>query len=243
MQFSLTTTEKSGILQECERYLRLGVAGITGDTARLAQFTNYVNKESRKVWHMIFTSYDGWQYDDGNQTDLPAAAATLTASQTSYALPTGSLTVKGVEVKDASGNWTQLTPITEEEIRTMSAVGQFMTTTGQPLYFQLLGQTVKIFPASNYTQASSFKVFFDRGSVAFVTTDTTATPGFASEYHDILPIGASLHALKVEQPTSLSIPYLENEYKEYEYKIKEYYSMKSNKLFRPVLRMRQEDTR
>lgn len=238
MQFSVTTTEKNGILQACERYMRFADAGITGNTARLAQFTNFINRHNRKVWHMIFSAYGGWQYDDANQTDLPAATATITADQTSYALPTGSLTVRGVEVKNTGGVWSGLLPITEEQIRERQAMGEFYKTSSQPLFYQLVGQTVRIYPASNYTQSSSFKVFFDRGSVAFLTTDTTKEAGFASEYHDILPIGASIDALTIEQPDSSTLALLRAEYADYEKKIKDFYQTKFSQMFPPRIRVR-----
>ncbi len=180
---------------------------------------------------MIFVSYGGWQFEDGNQTDLPAASATITSAQVSYSLPSGSLTVRGIEVKDTGGIWTQLRPITEEQIRQREAMGEFFKTSGQPLFYQLIGQTVRIFPASNYTQASSFKVFFDRGSVAFASTDTTATPGFASEYHGILPLGAALEYLKVKAPNDATIPYLRADFQEYELKLKTFYQTKWSNMF------------
>lgn len=203
----------------------------------LKEFTAHVNEIQSRVWHMIFTSYGGWQYDDGNQTNLPAASDTISANQTSYALPSSALTVRGVEVKDEGGTWRQLTPITEELIRDVEAMGEFLKTPSQPMYYQLVGESVRIFPAANYTQASSFKVFFDRASVAFESTDTTDTPGFASEYHGILPIGASLEYLKIKKPGDATLAHLLRDFQEYERKIKQFYSMRWSQMFPPRIRV------
>ncbi len=258
MQFSVTTTEKSGIIQSCERMTRLGDATISGTASLLAEFTNYSNEFSREVWALIFSVYGGWQYEDGNQSDLPASVATLTSGQTTYALPSGSLTVKGIEVKDTSGNWTALQPITEEEIRAQvsvgsasgqisslsnGAVGQFMTTSGQPRYFQLVGQTVRMFPASNWTQASSFKVFYDRGSVSFLTTDTTKTPGFASEFHDVIPLGASCAWYEINAPEDNTYIALRARLVQKKMDIQHFYESQGRRLFPSRLRVRQEDNR
>lgn len=232
MQFS-STSDKLGIIQACERYTSLNDAGISGNATRLKEFTAHVNEINRRVWHIIFTAFGGWQYEDANQTDLPAATDTLTSGQTSYALPTGSLTVRGIEVKDTGGIWRQLQPLTEEMIREHQAMGEFFKTSGQPLYYQLIGQTVRIFPASNYTQAASFKVFFDRGSVAFASTATTETPGFASEYHGILPIGASLEYLMIKQPNDATTTRLANEYAKYEQNLRKFYQQKFHQMFPP----------
>ena len=235
MQFS-DTSGKLGIIQAIERYTSLNDGGISGNATRLKEFTAHVNEVNRRVWHLIFTSYGGWQYEDGNQTDLPAASDTLTSGQTSYALPTGSLTVRGIEVKDTGGIWRQLKPLTEEIIREHQAMGEFYKTSSQPLYYQRVGQTVRIFPASNYTQTSSFKVFFDRGSVAFASTNTTETPGFASEYHGILPIGAALEYLMVKQPNDPVTTRLANEYTKYEKNIERFYQEKFHQMFPPRIR-------
>lgn len=232
------TTNKLGILQACERYTRLGDAGITGDAQLLLEFTAHCNKASREIWHNIFMAYGGWQYDDSNQTDLPASTDTLTSGQTSYALPSGALTVRGIEVKDTGGIWNALEPITEEMIRERQAMGEFFKVSGVPLYYQMVGQTVRMYPASNWTQASSFKVFYDRGSVAFASTDTTKTPGFVSEYHDIIPIMASLEYLKYMKPEDPTMVVLSNDKKEYEAKIERFYSEKFRQMFPPSIRVR-----
>lgn len=183
-------------------------------------------------------AYGGWQYDDSNQTDLPFASTTLTADQTTYALPTGALGVRGIEVKNTGSVWSSLLPITEEMIRERQAMGQFFSTSGTPQYYQLVGQTVRLFPASNYTQSASFKVSFDRGSVAFASTDTTTTPGFASEYHDIIPIGASIEWLKIKEPNSGTLANLRSDYAQLEKNLKDYYAYKFEQMFPPGLRVR-----
>lgn len=252
MQFS-DTSNKLGIIQACEHYTNLGDAGISGVTQTLKVFTALINEIQRRVWHTIFMSYGGWQFDDSNQTDLPAAVATLTSGQTSYAIPSGALTVRGVEIKDASNNWTALQPLTEEEIRdgiytggvsgrissySNGAMGSFLSTSGTPLYYQMVGDSIRIFPAANYTQASSFKVFFDRGTVAFAYTDTTKVPGFASEYHGILPIGASIEYLMVKQPTNPTLGSLNARYQEFQKNIGDYYALRYMQMFPPKLRVR-----
>lgn len=190
------------------------------------------------MWHIIFTSYGGWQYDDANQTDLPFASATLTADQVSYALPTGSLTVRGIEIKDGGNVWYPLTPITEEQIREYQAMGEFYNTSSKPLFYQLVGETARIFPASNYTQNASIKVSFDRGSVAFASSDTTKAPGFAGEYHDILPLGASYDYLVEKRPNDTTTARIQGELQEYEQKIKQFYNMKFLQFFPPRIRVR-----
>ena len=218
----------SDLIQACESYCGLGDGGISSDSLLLKEFTRHINEANSRVWDMIFSSYGGWQFEDANQDDLPAASITLTSGQTSYPLPEDAVTVRGIEVKDTAGIWTQLQPITEEMIRQYQAMGEFYKTSGTPLYYQLVGQSVRIFPASNYTQASSFKVFYDRSMVAFSSTDTTATPGFAGIYHGILPVLASIQFLLYKKPDSITLNKLQNEALVYESKLKSFYLPRSN---------------
>ena len=87
-----------------------------------------------------------------------------------------------------------------------------MDTPSQPMYYRLVNGTAQIYPAPNYTKTAGIKVLFDRDSVDFVTTDTTKTPGFASPYHEILPIGVSIEWLKIKQPQSPTLPQLQADY-------------------------------
>lgn len=215
------TTNKSGILQCVEFRTDLGDAYITGDDTRLKQFTALVNNENHKVWHTIFMSNGNWQYDDGNYTDLPQATTELTVNVAKYALPPTALTVKGINCLDEAGNWYGLIPLTAETIG--NEVDEFMDTPSQPMYYRLVNGTAQIYPTPNYTKTAGIKVLFDRDSVDFVTTDTTKTPGFASPYHEILPIGVSIEWLKIKQPQSPTLPQLQADYLKMEKAIKDFY--------------------
>jgi len=192
------TTNKLGIIQSCERYTGLGDAIISGSTDKLMEFTAYSNTILRRLWHTIHESTGCWEYDDSNETDLPQATANLVSGTAKYALPTDALTIKRVEVKDSSGNWVVLKPLIREEIKV--AIDEALDTDSLPVYYRLLGDIIELFPASNYNSTSGLKVYYDRGSVAFVYTDTTKNPGIASEYQDLIPLGASIEWLDINLP-------------------------------------------
>lgn len=197
MQFN-ETNNLSGIIQQCEKNTNLGYTTISGDSTKLKEFTNNANITMNKLWHSIFEATGSWEYDDANSTDLPQATANLVLGTQKYALPTGALTVKRVEIKDEAGNWVQLLPLIRSEIT--QGIDSFLKENGQARYYRLLGETIELFPASNYNSTGGLKVYFDRGSVQFVSTDTTKTPGFVSEYHYLVGLGASLEWLKIHLP-------------------------------------------
>ena len=221
MVFS-STTNRNGIIQEIEKKTSLGVGTISGDANLLKDFTANVNNVGHRVWHIIHTATGNWQYDDGNNTDLPQATTDLTSGTAKYALPTEALTIQRIELKDANGLWYKLTPITQQEVS--SAVDEFYKTDGQPSAYRLIGRTIELFAGPNYSSTGGLKVYYDRGSVDFATSDTTKTPGFASEYHEIIPYWVACDYLEVNQPTSPSLPKYEAKVKFYLDGIRQLYS-------------------
>jgi hypothetical protein len=224
MTYSNTTT-KDGIIQTVEELCDLGDAYISGDTTRLRQFTARINRIAHRVWHTIFMANGNWQYDDGNYTDLPSATTDIVLGQTRYALPSDALTVQRVEIKDSNGNWSILNPITKELIRS-EGLDDFMDDNGVPMYYRLVNGTIEIYPPADYAGTDSLKVYFDRGAVEFAYNATTATPGFASPYHEILPIKASIEWLKVKQPQSPTLPLLLQDDLKLEQSIKQFYAVR-----------------
>jgi len=222
MQFNDTST-RLGIIQNCERYTNLGDTSISGTTSLLQDFTAYCNIISSRVWHTIFTSNGNWAYDDSNQTDLPQATTDIVSGTSKYALPASSLTLEKLEMQDSNDQWFPLEAITLEEIHNK---GEFMDDNGTPRYYRLVGKTLELFPTPNYASTAGLKAFFDRGSVAFASDDTTQTPGFASEYHDIVPIGASIEWLKIKTPSDPILQNLQQDYLLRLQQIKQFYSLR-----------------
>jgi hypothetical protein len=97
MQFN-DTTNKNGIIQDCERNCGMPAASISGNATLLGDFTAHCNTELRLAWHLIFRSTGVWKYDDGNQTNLPFAVQDLSSSTRDYALPSDSLTIDKIKI-------------------------------------------------------------------------------------------------------------------------------------------------
>lgn len=217
------TTNLSGVVQEIERLTDLGQTYFSGDASRFKEVTAMTNQENRKILSLVMSATGNWQFDDSNYTDLPMATTDIVSGQSSYALPPTALTVQRIEAKDASGLWTTLTPITKELLGGQ-AVDEFMNDNGSLLYYRLVNGTIELFPASNYASTGGLKVYFDRDVVDFTPSDTTKTPGFASLFHQLLPLKVAIRWLKTKQPTSPSLGlYLADEQK-MELELKKFYS-------------------
>lgn len=197
------TTNKNGIIQHIEFNCAMGDGAISGNATLLKQITAQINLAMSEVWHIMWANQTGWAYDDSNQTDLPQATTTLVNAQSKYAIPTDALTINRIEVLDVNGFYYKLSPLVEREIG--QGIDEFFQTDGIPQYYRLVGRTVELFPApatGQVTMAAGMKVYFDRTGVAFTSSDTTATPGFSAEYHDLIPIKASIKWLQVHKPDS-----------------------------------------
>lgn len=205
------TTNLSGIIQEVERLTDLGYGYISGDTTNLKSFTAMLNQDNRRILSLIINATGNWQYDDSNYTDLPIATTDIVSGQARYALPDEALTIQRVEAKDIGGLWTELTPITKEMV-VGQALDEFMKDNGPLMYYRVLNGEIELYPASNYDSTAGLKVYFDRDVVDFTTSDTTKTAGFASLFHQLLPLKTAIRWLKTKQPTSPSLPaYLADE--------------------------------
>lgn len=235
MQYN-DTSNYEGIIQEIERLTDLGIATISGVTATLKNFTAMVNNHNHRIWSLIFKNNGNWQYDDGNQTDLPSASADLVASQVSYALPNNALTIQRVDILDSVGNGKRLRPMTKE--MTFQSMKEFMKTPGIPQYYRPVGNSVFLYPPANYNYTGGLKVFFDRDSVDFATSDTTKTPGFASPFHKLLPLRVAIEWLTTKQPTNPSLPRYEAEQQRMEIDLANFYNSRFKDLKPAVTRQR-----
>ncbi len=221
MEFN-NTSELNGIIQTIEDLCDFSPATISGDATKLKQFTAKCNQAQHRVRHLIFNHTGNWEYDGGNHIDLPSATTDLILDGKRYALPPDALTVQRLEVKGDNGDWSRLKPITKEIVN--GSLDEFMKDSGQPMYYRLVNNTIELFPAPNYSQDDSLKVYFDRADTDFLTSDTTKTPSFASLYHKIIPIKVAIDWFKVKQPQSPTLPILIQDDLKLEQELKEYYS-------------------
>lgn len=148
------------------------------------------NNAMERVASLINRADRRWQWDDTNQSDLPIATTTITSGQQDYAIATAHLSLDRVEIKDSSGAWHLLRPIDQHDVR-YQALGAYRSTNGLPQEYDIIGNSIFLYPTPNYTQAASLKVHYTRAPVAFVAGDTTATPGFNSLFHDLIPLWVS----------------------------------------------------
>lgn len=230
------TTNLTGIIQACEDYTGLGNGGISGNATLLKQFTRYINTRYRQIRHWIFETQNAWIFDDGNATNLPEATADLVSAQARYALPDEALEIQKVEAKNSAGDWVVLEPIVLQDFS--QGVDEFLSTDGTPKYYRLEGETIELFPATNYSSTGGLKLYFNRDIVEFSSSDTTKEPGFASPYHNALAVGGSLEWMEMKRADQPSTAILRNRWAEYKPEIQDFYSNRLRNL-KPRLKTKQ----
>lgn len=136
-----------------------------------------------------------WEWDDDNQTDLPIATTALTTDQQDYSLAVTHLSVKRIEILNAStgSTWIELTPFDQSELRGQS-ITEFMESAGIPTYYDKIGNSIFLYPPPDYTRAAGLKVYFQRPPALYTSAEVTTgtkVPGFNSLYHDLISFHAA----------------------------------------------------
>lgn len=170
-----------------------------------------------------------WKYDDSNETDLPIAVTDLVSGQRTYALPSEALTIQRIDIQDNNDIWFQIQQLIPEDIKG-EEIDEFMKVDSTPIYYRTIGNTIQLFPGSDYNKTGCAKVYFDRAGVDFAYNDTTKTPGFASPYHDLIAVGASLEWLKAKRPDTNTISLLRDDWMNGQKEVQAFYSLRNKNL-------------
>jgi hypothetical protein len=139
-------------------------------------------------------------FDDSNNTDSPVAYRTLANLSATYTIPTTALRIKGIEVKDSSGVYQKLSPVSLTELNV--SPDNYMTGSGMPTQYMLEGNEIRLFTApgtGSVTMASGMAIRLSRVGTEIPVSATTAEPGFASPFHRILSYAAAIDFTKDEQ--------------------------------------------
>ena len=189
MVFNDTTT-LTGAIQDCESWLfGSNYGAISGNTTLLKKFTTLLNYGLDQTTIEIMKSNGKWRYDDPNRKDRPIGKTNLSAGTGEYELDLSHLTVIGVEVMDAQGNYYPISQIDYTDInRAGMSDTEFFETDGKPIYFDIEGQTLKLFPAPSSTETTltdGLRVHYQREPDYFVYTDTTKEVGIPRMFQDL----------------------------------------------------------
>src|SRR3990167_1129415 len=169
------------------------LCGATSATYLNADITRNINIHYDNIARTIWESDGTWNFDDGNNTDLPVAFRTVSNASATYLIPTTAIRIEQVEIKDGNGNWNKLKPINYHDLSI--SPDEFLNGSGLPLYYMLEGTQISLYPAPGtgyVTMSSGMQVRLSRAVTEMAVTATTTTPGFAVPFHRILSYAAAL---------------------------------------------------
>lgn len=202
----------------------------------LSEFTSDFNYTLKNIENTLFNIMGEWKYDDNNYTTQPIAKIDLTANTQSYAVPKVAMGIDRIDVKDQGGNWRRLIAMPEDQLP--HPEDDYQDVPSDPIKYLLRGETIKLFPAPNYSQSASLRISIRRQAVVFATTDTTKEPGILTNYDELLAIGsAKMFAMKKGLPQYQA---LVNEYEMGKKDIKRSYATRWKEV-KPAIRSRRKN--
>ena len=164
----------------------------------------FINIAYDRVVSLINRSDSKQQWDDGNETDLPSTTFALVSGQKDYSLATNHHTIDRVELLPNGGgatSWKLLTQIDRTDIDI--SLPAYAGANGEPTEYDLVGTSIILYPAPNYAQNASVRIYFTRGGNLFTSaqvTTGTKEPGFVSNFHDLIPLWVSYDYAIVNLP-------------------------------------------
>ena len=163
-----------------------------------ADLLRRVNTGLETLVGKIINADGTWEYDDTNYTDLPVGTGTLVEAQESYSFSSEYLQVQAIKVLDNNSNWNIVQNIDQFNDISGIAIEEYFSATGLPLYYDILGDTIRLYPAPTSTAvtlAGGLKVHFKRTADLFTSaqvTTGTKEPGLPSPYHVLIAYFASI---------------------------------------------------
>lgn len=179
MQFS-DTTNLTGIAQ-----IARDLTDTDSEQFPIEEITNYTNMGLDEFVRIAIKSDISWEFDGSNKSDEPEESINIVASQANYPLTTSSvelLVITRVEAKNSAGDYRKLFPINYDEIGD-KPLSQLFNTEGEPLYYDLRGNDIFLYPTPPANITDGLKIFYKRNVDKFVKTDTTKEPGIPSIFH------------------------------------------------------------
>lgn len=211
MTFS-DTTNKSGLIQECEFWTNLGDAGISGDSTLLKQFTQRINQAFDRLMPILLNFNGYLKWDDTNNTDLPVGTFNIVSGQGDYTIAEDDnsldiLNITAVRIYPSTTNtrYMDVEIIDNDHPLATAAMSPASTDTGTPICVLKRGNTLHFFPVPNYSATSGGQIFFEREQSYFASTDTTKEPGFAKPFHGLLALYAAYDWLLVNKPANAEV--------------------------------------
>lgn len=167
-------------------FLLFGSSEFNSDYSLIDRARN-VNKVWDEAIGEMFKADPNFKFDDTTNTDFPIATILLEANLDHYTLLDSALVIHRVRIKDRNGKYVTLGSVLRSELTDSE-----LEETGTPTKYYKQGGAIFPVPIPDYGYADGVEVEFQRGGNYFESTDTDTAPGFNTQYHQFLSVGAGL---------------------------------------------------
>ena len=230
MQFN--PTDKSVSIVGDIDFLLFGDSATLNSDYSLTDRTRNVNIAWDEAVAELYKADPNHKWDDTSNTDFPIATTPLQANLDHYTMLDSSLVIYKVRVKNADGSsWITLTPKIRSELTDSE-----LAATGTPDKYFKLAEAIFPLPVPDYGIAAGMEISFQRGGNHFTIADTTKSPGFNSQFHQILSISAALRYALANGMTK-KVNVLQGMKEDIKLKMVEHYQLRAPDE-RPKLRLR-----
>ena len=186
MQFN--PTDKSVSIIGDIDFLLFGNSESLNTDYSLTDRTRNINLALDEAVAELYRADPNHKWDDTTNTDFPIATTPLQANLDHYTMLDSSLIIHKVRVKSSDGSsWITLIPKIRSELTDSE-----LSATGTPDKYFKLGEAIFPLPVPDYGIAAGMEISFQRGGNHFTIANTTVSPGFNSQFHQVLSISAAL---------------------------------------------------
>lgn len=179
--------DKSNSLVADIDFLLFGTSDIFNPDFSMSDRIRGINISWDEVVAELYKADPNHKWDDTTNPDLPFATLDMIATHDHYTLLDSALVIHRVRMKDNQGNLKTLTPVLRREL-----TDDDLGSTGVPEKYYKIGGVVFPIPIPNYGATDGIELEFQRGANHFTIASTEDSPGFNSQFHQFLSIGASL---------------------------------------------------
>jgi hypothetical protein len=201
------TSNKQGLIQDCETWTNLGDGVISGDSTLKAQFTRLMNVHNAKIQAELQLLTGAAGPEDTNYSSQQFSTFDIVANQNDYTFTVDEAgntisDITGISILTAVGSteYLPLRKLTLDDPRAQLIMSPNPTRIGVPSGFLEKNSTVffDTLPVDSITDGG--KLFYRLVPSYFVAADDTKKPGFAEGYHRILSVRSSIDWLAINKP-------------------------------------------
>jgi hypothetical protein len=203
------TTNKSGLIQDCEFWTNLGDAAISGDATLLKQFTRLLNIRLSTTFArlQILSANDG--AEDRNFTSQQFSTFSIVSGRNDYEFLTDGdgntiSDITGVHIiPPTSSDYVALKRLSLSDTDAQLVMSPNTSNSGTPSGYIEKGSIVFFDKLPNFSGTG--KLFYRLIPSYFLSSDTTKQPGIVDAGHRVLSLGASLDYVLVHKPENTAL--------------------------------------